>query len=231
MQELKRLSDRVWIFTHESMRDRPCLGYVKGDDWSLAVDAGHSDDHVAAFYRALEKEGLPLPSLTVLTHWHWDHTFGMHAVHGLTLANELTDRYLHLARERIAAEGVEWFFALDECIGREYAGGRPVVVTLPDLVFSGRMRLDVGGCAVDLIQAEAPHTDDSTLVFVPSEKVLFIGDAKSGVFPTWEKDPVLCRKLAEAVAGLDFHVCIGSHWKPMTKDQLLGGLVPGVEMV
>ena len=26
---------------------------------------------------ALEEEGLPLPQLTVLTHWHWDHTFGI----------------------------------------------------------------------------------------------------------------------------------------------------------
>lgn len=230
MQELKRLTDRIWIFTHESMRDRPCLGYVKGDGWSLAVDAGHSDDHVGAFYRALESAGLSLPNLTVLTHWHWDHTFGMHAVRGLTLANELTGRYLRSARERIGAEGTEWFFALDERICREYAGGRPVVVALPDLVFSGRMGLDVGGCAVELFQTEAPHTDDSTLVFVPSEKVLFIGDAKSGVFPTWEKDSVLCRKLAEAVARLDFDVCVGSHWKPMTKDQLLSGLLPGIEV-
>ena len=75
--ELIQVSDRVWYSMYEEERDRPILGYVRGDRWSLAVDAGHSDAHVKGFYEALEKEGLPLPSVTVLTHWHWDHTFGM----------------------------------------------------------------------------------------------------------------------------------------------------------
>lgn len=48
----------------------------------LAVDAEHSDAHVRDFCRALEGEGLPLPAPTAITHWHWDHAFGMHAVSG-----------------------------------------------------------------------------------------------------------------------------------------------------
>ena len=79
---------------YETERDRPNLGYVKGDNWSLAIDAGHSAAHTREFYALLEKENLPLPSMTVLTHWHWDHTFGMHAVNGLCIATELTDRHL-----------------------------------------------------------------------------------------------------------------------------------------
>ena len=86
--ELQKISERVWYMPSESERDRPNLGYVKGDNWSLAIDAGHSEAHVKEFYDLLKKEGLPLPSLTVLTHWHWDHTFGMHAVNGLCLSNE-----------------------------------------------------------------------------------------------------------------------------------------------
>ena len=92
--KLERLTERVWVYPYEEERDRPNLSYIKGDRWSLAVDAGHSDDHVREFYRALEKEGLPLPALTVLTHWHWDHTFGMHAVNGKTIARFETNREL-----------------------------------------------------------------------------------------------------------------------------------------
>ena len=43
----------------EEKRDRPNLGYVRGENWSLAVDAGHSDVHTKEFYALLEKEGLP----------------------------------------------------------------------------------------------------------------------------------------------------------------------------
>ena len=88
--ELKRLTGHIWYMPFETERDRPNLGYVKGENWSLAIDAGHSAAHTKEFYALLEKENLPLPSMTVLTHWHWDHTFGMHAVNGLCIANAFT---------------------------------------------------------------------------------------------------------------------------------------------
>ena len=71
--ELKKLTEHIWYMPFEEERDRPNLGYVKGDNWSLAIDAGHSAAHTAEFYELLEKENLPLPKLTVITHWHWDH--------------------------------------------------------------------------------------------------------------------------------------------------------------
>ena len=226
--QLNRLTERVWIFPFEEERDRPNLGYIRGSRWSLAVDAGHSAAHTAAFYHALEAAGLPLPDLTVLTHWHWDHSFGMHAVHGLTLAGERTNRRLADFRARLAAEGTEMFFSLDERIRREYAGGEPVVVTLADLVFAGEMRLDLGDCPVRVFAAEAPHTDDSTLILVPGEKLLFLGDAACGAFPTWEKDPALCRRLADAVEASRAETVLQGHWTPQSareliEEDLLGG--------
>ena len=59
--ELYRLTDRIWVFPYEEERDRPNLSYIRGDRWSLAVDAGHSIDHTQAFYHDLEEAGLPLP--------------------------------------------------------------------------------------------------------------------------------------------------------------------------
>ena len=82
---LQRISKHVWIFPMDSPKDRPNLGYILGETSALAVDAGHSSSHVQDFYDALTKKGLPLPDLTVITHWHWDHTFGMHAVSGRSI--------------------------------------------------------------------------------------------------------------------------------------------------
>ena len=53
-KSLIHLTDRVWVYPYEQDRDRPNLGYVRGDRLCLAVDAGHSDDHIAGFYAALE---------------------------------------------------------------------------------------------------------------------------------------------------------------------------------
>ena len=114
---------------------------------------------------------------------------------------------------------------MDESIRREYAGNRPVIITLPDMVFSGEMLLDLGNCPVRLLQAQAPHTDDSTLIHAIGERVLFLGDAEGGVFPTWEKDPALCKKLADTVTAADADICLESHWTPVTKQEMLDDLL------
>lgn len=226
-KKLIRLTDRVWVYPYEQERDRPNLGYVRGDRLCLAVDAGHSDDHIAGFYAALEAAGLPLPDITVLTHWHWDHTFAMHRVHGLTLANRNTDAHLRAFRDKIQRDGVEAFLAMDETIRLEYAGNRPVVIVPADIVFSGGIGIDLGGCAVRAFEVESPHTDDGTFVQIPGEKVLFIGDANSGTFPTWERDAAMAEKLAGTIRALDADILVEGHWTPTTKEDVINDLTEG----
>lgn len=227
---LERLTERVWIAPFEEERDRPTLGYIRGDHWSLAVDAGHSADHTLSFYRFLEAEGLPLPSLTVLTHWHWDHTFGMHAVNGLCIANAKTNRYLIDFKEKLDRNGPEKeFFPLHESIRREYEKDRAVIVRPADIVYTGEITLDAGNCPVRLLGTPSPHTDDSTLIHVINEGVLFVGDTTGGTFPTWEKDPALCRKLIRTLESIDFTTCVESHWTPDTKEALIRDLRKEIE--
>ena len=224
---LIRLTERVWVYPYEQERDRPNLGYVRGDRLSLAVDAGHSDAHIAEFYAALEAEGLPLPDMTVLTHWHWDHTFAMHRVHGLTLANGRTDRHLRAFRDKIQHEGVEAFLSMDGTIRREYAGNRPVVIVPANVVFSGGIDIDLGGCAVRAFEVESPHTDDGTFVHIPGEGVLFIGDANSGAFPTWKRDAAMAKRLADTIRALDASTFVEGHWTPTTKEDIINDLTEG----
>lgn len=222
--ELTKVTDRVWFYPFEKERDRPILGYIKGDNMSIAVDAGHSEAHTKEFYSALEAAELPLPKITILTHWHWDHTFGMHSVNGICIANSLTDSYLRQFKQKIDEKGVEVFLSLDECIRKEYEGNKPVIITFPDIVFTDELNIDAGNCPIRLFRSKAPHTDDSTLVFVEREKVLFLGDAASGTVPTWVKNPELCNQLADTIDALDVDVCLESHWTPETKQEMIDDL-------
>ena len=222
--ELTKVTDRVWFYPFEKERDRPILGYIKGDNISIAVDAGHSDAHTKEFYSALKAAGLPLPKVTVLTHWHWDHTFGMHSVNGICISNSLTDSYLRQFKQKVDEKGIEVFLSLDECIRKEYEGNKPVIITFPDIVFTDELSIDAGNCPIRLFRSKAPHTDDSTLVFVEREKVLFLGDAAGGTFPTWDKNPELCNQLADTIDALDVDVCLESHWTPETKQEMIDDL-------
>ena len=225
---LNRLTERIWVYPYEEERDRPNLSYIRGDRWSLAVDAGHSADHTQAFYKALQDAGLPLPELTVITHWHWDHTLGMHAVHGLTLANKKTNQYLADFKTRIEKEGTAFFLAMHQSIRNEYGDGKPVIVKPADLVFRGEMTLDAGNCPIRIFQAEAPHTDDSTLIWLPNEQFLIMGDCTGGTFPDWEMDQALADKLAETIRKLNPETCLPGHWTPLTQEAVVQDLTDGI---
>lgn len=223
--ELKKLTEHIWYMPYEEERDRPNLGYIKGDKYSLAIDAGHSAAHTEEFYALLEKENLPLPSLTVLTHWHWDHTFGMHKVNGLCIANDKTNKYLAEWKGKIEKNGSEEFFKINESIRKEYDDNREVIVSLADIIYSGEMTLDLGGCMVKVLQAEAPHTDDSTLVYVMDDKTLFLGDSTCHDFFSGVKSKELAGKLAETIREINPEICVEGHWVPVETDDTLSDLL------
>jgi glyoxylase-like metal-dependent hydrolase (beta-lactamase superfamily II) len=223
--ELKKLTEHIWYMPYEEERDRPNLAYVKGADWSLAVDAGHSASHTQEFYALLEKEGLPLPNITVLTHWHWDHTFGMHAVNGLCIANEITNGYLAEWKEKLENNGPGEFFAINESIRKEYAGNKEVIIKTADITFSGELSLDLGGVRVQVMQTEAPHTNDSTVVYVCEDKTLFLGDATCDDFYTGIKDEQLCKKLYDKIKSLNPEICVEGHWVPENTEDTLADLM------
>ena len=223
--ELQNLSEHIWYMPFEEERDRPNLGYVKGDKLSLAIDAGHSQAHVREFYRLLQKEGLPLPSLTVLTHWHWDHTFAMHAVNGLTIANKTTNGHLLECRKKIEMNGPDEFLNMDDSIRKEYEGGRKMIVVPADIVFEGALTIELGGCAVRLLQTGAPHTDDSTLVYVCEDKTLFIGDAACSPFRSEVRDKTLSGVLADRIRSTGAVTCVEGHWQPVKTDDTLADLL------
>ena len=68
----RKLTDLCWLM-------------LKGEKYSLAVDAGYSFCHVKDFYEAIELNKFGIPDFTVITHWHYDHTFGMHAIKGVSM--------------------------------------------------------------------------------------------------------------------------------------------------
>ena len=97
---LKNLTKNIYFLPHEPEVDRPMLAYVKGDKFSLAVDAGYSKKHVQDFYRALRSCDLKEPDFTVITHWHYDHTFGLHDISGVSIAHPKTNLFLREQQDR-----------------------------------------------------------------------------------------------------------------------------------
>ena len=54
---LQQLTPRVYQLDFSQEQDRPVLGYIRGDRFSLMVDAGNSPEHVQAYLAAVEESG------------------------------------------------------------------------------------------------------------------------------------------------------------------------------
>ena len=112
----------------------------------------------------------------------------------------------------------------EEHIAREYAEAG-IVVALPDVVFDGELLLDLGGLTARVLTAASPHSDDTVLVHVPEEGLLFLGDATCGdPFDGWRVDEERLRALMRTIEGIDCETCLLGHADPLGKGELLGYL-------
>ena len=100
-----------------------------------------------------------------------------------------------------------------------------MIVTPADIVFHDSMVLDAGNCPIKIFHAESPHTDDSTLIEISQEGVLFVGDATCGSFPEWKKNPVLSKKLSETIMKSEAAICLEGHWVPVPKEDTIRDLL------
>jgi glyoxylase-like metal-dependent hydrolase (beta-lactamase superfamily II) len=231
---LKKITDRIYYLPSEERTDRPVLGYIKGDKYALAVDAGNSAGHVEKFYRQLKEMGLRLPDFTVITHWHWDHSFGMHAVSGQTVAGHLTNSRLGeiqkwewtdaaMKRRLQTGEDLE---ICDRCIRLEYPGLDKIRVVASGLEFTGGVNIDLGGIHCEIREFADTHSGDAVLVHVPEERVLFLGDADCGDYHQLggKYDKVKLKNMIGMLEKMDANIFMAGHDIPQTKMEVIGYL-------
>ena len=221
--KLLPLSENLFYLPHEAERDRPLLGYVRGTRLALAVDAGYSAAHADAFAAALRAQNLPPPDLTLLTHWHLDHSLGLSHIHGLSLATKAACAALEALA--VQARDPGWFAARrrdDPFFALEYREAASVPrVRAADIAFDGPLRLDLGGVAAEIFPLPSPHSADSAALFLPGESALFLGDAPSVDF----SDPGQATEenLEALIAALQRFppcTCLLSHCAPLPLSEL-----------
>lgn len=218
----------VLVSAPDATVDRPILGLVCGAERSLMVDAGVSQAHALSFLRACAaKLGLAVdwgPDLTALTHWHWDHSFGLSAISAPCYAHEACAARLSglqglswsdgALRERVA-RGLEIQFCAD-MIAREYGERRDISVRVPELSFANTVTIELGGEKVDLIHIESDHSDDCVVALARRARVAFLGDICGAAY--YEK-PVAYRagrvlRLFERLWALGADIFIEGHAEP-----------------
>jgi cyclase len=138
---------------------------------SYAVINGTSalvyDTHISIPHARFIRDTLAARGVTdfkvVLSHWHLDHVVGTEVFADVpVMSNRKT--FNHLRRQKVEIESGNL---------QGPPGINPLI--LPDTHFEGRLHLTIGSLEVELIEANI-HSDDATVVWIPSRGILLAGD-------------------------------------------------------
>ncbi|MCM3745555.1 MBL fold metallo-hydrolase [Sporosarcina luteola] len=183
MQKLTKVSDRLYYLPPVQVTDRPILGAIVGEEKTVLIDSGNSSQHAKLFLQQLEQIGVRA-DLLILTHWHWDHVFGMREIAVPSISNKETYGNIQEMQslswededlDQRVEEGTEIPFCAD-AIKEEFGSERNIQVQLPTIVFENRMTVHAGGVTCEIEHIGGDHSSDSCIVFIPEEKALFLGD-------------------------------------------------------
>jgi glyoxylase-like metal-dependent hydrolase (beta-lactamase superfamily II) len=184
-ETLQQLTDRIYYLPADHRTDRPILAAILGDRRVLMVDAGASPAHAQLFLDELDRVTHRHPDWVALTHWHWDHVFGLshlsipsfgHANLTKNLARLQGRSWTDEALAARVARGEETAFCAEN-IRKEYGERREIGIVLPTITFEQALFLDLGGLRCELHHIPTDHTDDAVAVYVVEEGTLFLGDA------------------------------------------------------
>lgn len=121
----------------------------------------------------------------VITHAHWDHFLGMNEFDATVIVNSQTNERLK-----------EWqIFKFDDDSLLEYVNTNQMSakcmeiiqadipnrvsfkLNSPNVIFEHTLTIDLGNKVCLIERIKSTHTDDSTIIYIPDEKVVFLGDA------------------------------------------------------
>src|SRR6195952_2237009 len=183
---LERATEHVWWYTPDDRSDRPALAIVAGSEACVLLDVGASPAHTRGFLEALEPLGLAPLRCAVLTHWHWDHSFGGAALdvpiaaHRLTaaeLAREATLDFGDAALADRVARGEELAFCA-EMIPIEIPDRSSLRIVEPTILFGDEgIDLQLGGVTCTVRRVGGDHAQDSCVMHVVEDRLLFLGGA------------------------------------------------------
>lgn len=231
---LKKLTGRVYYMDYKQVGDRPTLGLIIGDNYSLVVDGGNSKNHAEEFLNEAKKISKSPIKYLVLTHHHWDHIIGASYMNLTTIVNGITlDRleeqrtfeWTDTAIKERTKNGNEIKCCLEHIKIEHPDFNRKLIIPKAEIVFDEYLKLNLGGITVTLEHVSSDHSNDNTIVLVEGDEktTVFIGDSLYlDMFNgNWSYSKSKLIPLLIEIKCCDADYIIPSHHDIYTKDSFL----------
>ncbi len=200
-----KLSDHAYAYTAEG---DPNTGIVIGDDAVMVIDTQATPQMAQDVIRRIREVTDKPIKYVVLSHYHAVRVLGASAYRAEQIIASEDTRDLIVERgEQDKASEIGRFPRLFRNVESV-----PTGMTWPTMTFSGKLTLWLGKLEVQLLQLGRGHTKGDTVVWLPSERILFSGDlvefdatpyAGDAYFSDWPQtlDNVAALKPAQLVPG------------------------------
>lgn len=234
----EQITSNIFAMAHQPEVDRPWIGYLRGREKTLLIDAGNSFMHAKLIAEQLKATGLTMPDMIALTHAHWDHSYGLWGWKQLDL-EPLPISYAGIKTNELLTMMQEWSWersAFEQRVQTneiplfckphmllEYPGLQDIHVISADVSIEEPLCLDLGGITCRCIPVISPHTEDCVIYECPEEQVLFVGDAycEEVIGNDWIDHPERRRQFIETVCALDFCWCVTGHHGILEREEFL----------
>lgn len=229
-QILKKLGEHTSYLDYGD-NDRPCIGYIRGDNYSIVVDGGNSPGNALAFLDKISDNEKDSIAAVLITHWHWDHIFGAETF-GTKIVGfpKLLKQLENMKGKDWSPEGLESRlkegsiseFSFRNQTNEIAVGGRGTIPSLDEIV--EMKEFDLGDVTCIYEEIPSSHVDGSYVVYVPEDKVLFLGDC---LWPdmedphNWHYDLEKFKSLCEALKDYEAEWYVDSHAEPINRETLL----------
>lgn len=233
--KLIKVTDRIYYLPHYEKYDWCTIGLVIGDDHVMMLDSGASKRHVELFLKELREQNLPTPDLCALTHWHWDHTYGLAHLGNITsfatkatnelLKNMQSWKWSDADMKKRIETGEDLAFSYPH-INDEYPDKSMIKISTATVTYEDALTIDLGGVTVELKAVENSHSSDCAVIYIPEETCIFLGDIH---YEDLQPEPPVYyadkhAKFMEALHKFNFDKVLSGHQMLMSGDDLYAQL-------
>ena len=199
MLSIHQISERLWYTEPAAVGSRPALGAFLAGDTLIRIDGGNSPMHREDLLDVLPEEVRKKPRKLVLTHGHWDHSFGAEPGREEILVSPETAAWMSIpyypseyGKKNVAAEygapfgeaDIPGFPAWDRLVCDRPGVKNAFVKKENGLIMEHGTAVPMDppireeiAPGLEAVRVSCDHHEGSLLLYCPEEKVLFLGDA------------------------------------------------------
>jgi cyclase len=205
----ERVSDNTYVFTSD-LYAQVTAGAIVTRDGAILVDTLPFPSEAREMAEFIARVVRPGVRYVILTHYHADHTYGAYL---FPQADVVAHERCRALLTKIGAQALE-------AAKVEAPELEEVSLRIPDITFEdGEIALLLGGELVRLIHVPG-HTEDSVMVYVEEDRVLFAADTVMPVPSIVDGDMDTFRASLRKVAELPIENLVQGHGEVILRGEV-----------